>query len=157
MSNSSVPFEIDRFNGLLKLAHNLDRELSHAYKFETTACVEEINCDRCQVEVEILDLIDNRPLFDKEVYNETIREDALPGTVVLTVLASDPDLNSRVEYFILEGDTFNQFAISFDGKIYTRLGIDKELTELYELTIVAFDGRFKSAWKVFIRVLTAHK
>ena len=71
--------------------------------------------------------------------------------MVATVLAHDSDANSKLEYFILNGDPYNQFAISSDGKVYTRLMIDKESRSEYELEIGVFDGKFRAG--MILRVL----
>ena len=89
-----------------------------------------------QVRVELLDVNDNWPVFDEPEYEGSIREDSLPGTVVATVMARDADQESRphrLEYFIMSGDAANQFAVSADGKVYTRLMLDAEVCKVFWL------------------------
>lgn len=73
--------------------------------------------------------------------------------MVATVWARDADMHTRLEYFILDGDPFNQFAISADGKVYTRLMIDRETRSHYELEIGVFDGKYHDQMKLRIFVL----
>ena len=89
--------------------------------------------------------------FEQRVQEATIREDSLPGTVVATVVATDADTHSKLEYFILDGDPLNQFAVSSDGKVYTQLMLDRERSSEYYLEIGAFDGKYRS--EMHLRVL----
>lgn len=60
--------------------------------------------DTTDVEITVADVNDNSPVFNAATYHANIVEDALIGTSVLSVMATDSDqgLNSRVRY-ILEG------------------------------------------------------
>lgn len=91
--------------------------------------------------------------FEQTVQEATIREDSLPGTVVATVVATDVDAHSKLDYFILSGDPHNQFAVSSDGKVYTRLLIDREARASYELELGAFDGKHRDEMRLRVRVL----
>ena len=63
------------------------------------------------VNVSILDVNDNSPVFENGDYNETLSESVPPGTSVLQVQASDADIgeNARITYYLSESET--QFAI----------------------------------------------
>lgn len=67
------------------------------------------------------------------------------------MLATDADTHSKLEYFILDGDPLNQFAVSSDGKVYTQLMLDRERSSEYYLEIGAFDGKYRS--EMHLRVL----
>ena len=169
-------FKIESNTGRLILVNSLDKEAhdNQAHlNFKLTACAIDlannltIECAETRVLIELIDLNDTPPVFERAIYMSTIREDSLPGTVVSTVIANDADIlrenfneepmpktsEARLEYFILNGDLFNQFAISSDGKVYSRLMIDRELTQQYTLDIMAFDGRFKALTKLVIQVI----
>jgi hypothetical protein len=127
-------------------------------RFNITACIisDELNydltCAQAVVNVIILNNNNEKPTFKlTNNYNSTIRIDDLPGTVIVTAQATDPD-NDPIEYFILNGDGWNQFAISPDGKIYTRLVLNR-VDVHYKLTLLAFDGRFKGLTTLNIRVI----
>ena len=49
-------------------------------------------------------------------------------------------INGLVQYFILDGDLKNQFRIdSGDGRIYSTSLLDRELTPVYNLIVMATD------------------
>ncbi|XP_039587551.1 protocadherin beta-15-like [Passer montanus] len=62
-----------------------------------------------QVTIVILDINDNAPIFSQEVYTGQVLENLPEGSVVLTVLATDPDagVNGDISYQLNEvvGDT----------------------------------------------------
>lgn len=64
-----------------------------------------------QVNVTILDVNDNPPIFDHSDYIVSLNESVLPGTPVLQVMASDNDLgdNSKITYYL--ADTETQFTV----------------------------------------------
>ena len=68
--------------------------------------------DTTDVEITVADVNDNSPVFNAPAYHANIVEDALIGTSVLNVMATDADqgLNSRVRY-ILEG----QYSITLQS------------------------------------------
>lgn len=64
-----------------------------------------------QVNVTILDVNDNPPIFDHSDYIVSLNESVSPGTPVLQVMASDNDLgdNSKITYYLAESET--QFTV----------------------------------------------
>lgn len=64
-----------------------------------------------QVNVTILDVNDNPPIFDHSDYIVSLNESVPPGTPVLQVMASDNDLgdNSKLTYYLSETET--QFTV----------------------------------------------
>lgn len=64
-----------------------------------------------QVNVTILDVNDNPPIFDHSDYIVSLNESVAPGTPVLQVMASDNDLgdNSKITYYL--ADTEQQFTV----------------------------------------------
>ncbi|EAT41892.1 AAEL006534-PA, partial [Aedes aegypti] len=64
-----------------------------------------------QVNVTILDVNDNPPIFDHSDYIVSLNESVVPGTPVLQVMASDNDLgdNSKITYYL--SDTETQFTV----------------------------------------------
>lgn len=63
------------------------------------------------VNVTILDVNDNPPIFDHSDYIVSLNESVIPGTPVLTVTASDNDLgdNAKITYYL--SDTETQFTV----------------------------------------------
>lgn len=64
-----------------------------------------------QVNVTILDVNDNPPIFDHSDYTVSLNESVPPGTPVLQVMATDNDLgdNSKITYYL--ADTERQFTV----------------------------------------------
>ncbi|XP_049764629.1 cadherin-related tumor suppressor-like [Schistocerca cancellata] len=72
------------------------------------------------VNVTVLDVNDNPPIFDHSDYTVSLNESAPPGTHVLQVTATDSDVgdNARIAYYLSEGE--RQFAVDAEtGDITT--------------------------------------
>nr|XP_053612376.1 cadherin-related tumor suppressor [Plodia interpunctella] len=72
-----------------------------------------------QVNVSILDVNDNPPIFDQSDFSVSLNESVPPGTTVLKVTATDSDLgdNSKITYEVT--DTEKQFAVDPESGIIT--------------------------------------
>jgi hypothetical protein len=162
-------FVIDESSGELKLIKKINQ--TTRILLNVTACyMQEIN-ELCssqliKFELRLLPLLNessdsdktqnkNAPVFEHQSYAGKIREDSLPGTVVATVHARDSDQEKEkcCEYFIVAGDELNEFAISNDGKVYTRLLLDRERIQAYSFTLMAFDGKHKALSNLIVNVL----
>ncbi|XP_065342592.1 cadherin-related tumor suppressor [Cloeon dipterum] len=64
-----------------------------------------------QVNVTIVDVNDNPPIFDHSDYIVSLNESVPPGTAVLQVMATDSDVgdNARITYYLADGET--QFGV----------------------------------------------
>ncbi|CAL4102728.1 unnamed protein product, partial [Meganyctiphanes norvegica] len=71
------------------------------------------------VNVSILDVNDNPPIFDHSDYNTSLNESVPPGTSVLQVMATDNDVgdNARLTYYLSESET--QFMVDPDTGVIT--------------------------------------
>ncbi len=102
-------FSVEAGSGLLRLTEPLSAGTA---EFGVKACGvgSEGVCGEVWCVVEVVDLNDHAPVFEKAEYEAGIREDSLPGTVVVTVAARDEDeaASRRLEYFVLDGDAANQ-------------------------------------------------
>ncbi|XP_017046203.1 LOW QUALITY PROTEIN: cadherin-related tumor suppressor [Drosophila ficusphila] len=98
----------------LETTGNLDRESRGSYQLNISARDGGTppRFGFLQVNVTILDVNDNPPIFDHSDYNVSLNETALPGTPVVTVMASDNDLgdNSKITYYLAE--TEHQFTVN---------------------------------------------
>lgn len=74
-----------------------------------------------QVNVTILDVNDNPPIFDQSDFSVSLNESVPPGTTVLKVTATDSDLgeNSKITYEVT--DTEKQFAVDPETGVITTL------------------------------------
>uniref|UniRef100_H2ZT82 Cadherin domain-containing protein n=1 Tax=Latimeria chalumnae TaxID=7897 RepID=H2ZT82_LATCH len=105
------------------------------------------------VQIQVLDINDNAPHFDRPTYTATVSEDLLPGATILTLEALDDDLsreNGGFDYTIVSGNNANAFQIEssvrFVGGRFQTVGtlilvdrLDFETASSYNLTIAASD------------------
>ena len=86
----------------------------------------------------VMNLDDNPPLFAPMFYAEVVEQFALPGTVILTVSAYDPDMLAEVQYS-LAGEDISSFQInSSSGEISARVELDTP--QDYRFSAIASDG-----------------
>ncbi|XP_064546558.1 cadherin-related tumor suppressor [Drosophila montana] len=97
----------------LETTGNLDRESRGSYQLNISASDggSPPRLGFLQVNVTILDVNDNPPIFDHSDYSVTLNETVMPGSPVLQVMASDNDLgdNSKLTYYLAE--TEHQFTV----------------------------------------------
>uniref|UniRef100_A0A8C4XAQ6 Cadherin domain-containing protein n=1 Tax=Erpetoichthys calabaricus TaxID=27687 RepID=A0A8C4XAQ6_ERPCA len=112
----------------------------------------------------ILDVNDNAPTFSRALYEIPVPENNIPGTLLCSVTAMDPDadLNGAMKYSIKETNDFNNtftkyFSINRDnGNIYSLQSFDYEIQTFYTFDVVAKDSgipQLSSSVTVKINVL----
>ncbi|XP_031645843.1 protocadherin beta-16-like [Oncorhynchus kisutch] len=111
------------------------------------------------IEITVLDVNDNAPMFNQSLYRATVMEDAPKGTYITTVNASDADSgsNGQISYYLskLKGNTVDIFNIDMaTGTISVSGQIDYEKDNKYEIRVEAKDqGGLTDSSKVVIEVL----
>ncbi|XP_015205231.2 protocadherin gamma-A11-like [Lepisosteus oculatus] len=112
-----------------------------------------------QIHVTVLDVNDNAPVFSQAVYKTTVIENALKGTLVTTVSASDADKGSNglVTYSIsniVDGVT-DFFEIDRNtGEVVITGEIDYEKAKVYQIDIQAKDhGGLSDSSKIIVSVI----
>ncbi|XP_045061042.1 protocadherin gamma-A11-like isoform X11 [Coregonus clupeaformis] len=111
------------------------------------------------IEITVLDVNDNAPVFNQSVYRATVMENALKGTYITTVNASDADSgsNGMVTYSFsnLKGNLADIFYIDeTTGKISVAGQIDFEKDKKYEIRVEAKDqGGLTDLGKVVIEIV----
>eukprot|EP00058_Branchiostoma_floridae_P023668 XP_002609158.1 hypothetical protein BRAFLDRAFT_131370 [Branchiostoma floridae] len=151
-------FTIDSESGWVTTLVPLDREMMSSYAFGVTATdkgePKQLK-DTTLVHVTVADVNDSPPTFRSSTYQGQVREDALPGTIVITVSTRDADIgdNTIPTYYITGGDPQGQFNIERKtGKVYVNGPLDRETKQLYVLNITATDGAFTAMATVNIDV-----
>ncbi|XP_045204974.2 protocadherin-11 X-linked-like [Mercenaria mercenaria] len=90
--------------------------------------------------VRVLDVNDNDPKFEKEIYNAVIAENNNVGVNITKVKATDNDqgLNGTVEYMLLEPNGY--FLINnVTGQIFANKSFDRERESLIIFSVLAVD------------------
>ncbi|XP_030000806.1 protocadherin gamma-A4-like isoform X41 [Sphaeramia orbicularis] len=97
------------------------------------------------IHVTVLDANDNEPVFSQTVYKASLPENSPPGTLVITVSATDADdgLNSEITYEFDHVSSKNSKVFSLNpktGEVKVLGIIDHEKVSSYEMQISAKDG-----------------
>lgn len=140
--NDSV-FRLDPDNGELKIIGYLDRERQDEYVLNIT--IYDLGNPQKSMSkvlpVTILDENDNAPVFEKALASFRVTENALNGTIIFHLSATDADNgdNARVTYSLIT-DTKDFRVDSISGILSISAPLDRERQELYELRIRASDN-----------------
>ncbi|KAK9403743.1 protocadherin beta-16-like [Crotalus adamanteus] len=146
----------------LVLQSPLDRETVTEYNITITA----IDCGSPKltstrlINVQISDVNDNPPLFEKPSYDMQIRENHIPGLLIGSVHAVDLDTkqNAKVTYSVLpgKGDGLLPTFISINsetGNLYALRSLDYEQIRGFRVTVRASDGGSPSlSSEVIVRI-----
>ncbi|XP_012685429.2 protocadherin gamma-C5-like isoform X34 [Clupea harengus] len=97
------------------------------------------------IHMNVLDVNDNAPVFDHPVIRVSVFENSSTGALVTKINASDSDygLNAEVSYLFdkyTPEDILKLFSVdSATGEIHVRGELDRELANVYDITIIARD------------------
>ncbi|NXL83195.1 PCD23 protein, partial [Alectura lathami] len=130
-------FRMNSDTGELITAVSLDRETQEVFSIKGSPS----RSSTALLYITVLDENDHSPLFEKNQYHISVREDVEEGTAILDLFASDKDdgLNGEVTYSLFD-DTFGAFAIdSVTGSIITTRALDRETKSQYMFRAVASD------------------
>ncbi|GMR42912.1 hypothetical protein PMAYCL1PPCAC_13107, partial [Pristionchus mayeri] len=139
----SGPFAVHPLTGHLRLTAPIDYETAKLYRVLVKATDGGIPARAANqtIVVQVIDVNDNAPIFEKAVYTATIVENSPVMSRVTKVKANDVDsgLGGRVEYS-LSGHDSTLFSIdSRTGDVYTRKELDREEREEYMMNVTAMD------------------
>uniref|UniRef100_A0A0N5AHE5 Protocadherin Fat 4 n=1 Tax=Syphacia muris TaxID=451379 RepID=A0A0N5AHE5_9BILA len=126
------------------LAKILDRETldRHVLKVTGYERLDLAVSSSCTVIVDVQDVQDNAPIFEKNSYYAEVREDAPIGTTVVSVFARDLDagLNGQIEYSLKENEASNFLKIGRStGVIQTARELDRETLDFLRFFVIATD------------------
>lgn len=144
-SRSQNIFTLDTVSGEIRLAKSLDREILDKHVLKVTAYerLDPTVSSSATVTVDVLDVQDNSPVFERDSYFADISEDAPIGTTVLSVFARDLDAgaNGEIVYSLGEGEGRSLLAINTkSGVIQTAAPLDRETQALMRLDVIATDN-----------------
>ncbi|XP_029702901.1 protocadherin alpha-3-like isoform X8 [Takifugu rubripes] len=137
----------DRKVPFLVLQKQLDRETASSHKLQLTALDggKPAKSGAIDIIIDVLDVNDNSPVFAKELYSSTIKENVPIGTVVIQINATDLDegANGEIIYMFgkeMDSKLMNVFDIDTNtGEIRVIGKIDFEESRSFELDIQASD------------------
>ncbi|XP_076591464.1 protocadherin-16-like [Chaetodon auriga] len=140
--NTGGTFGLNPNSGSLSIFKPLDREEQDV--FNLTIIAEDHGIPQHSSSqllcVHVIDVNDEVPWFEESQYEAQISENQPPGTSLLTVSASDLDqgTNGQVTYGGISEEGFNINPVT--GVITTTKSLDRELQEVYTITVYAKDG-----------------
>uniref|UniRef100_A0A8C8E905 Cadherin 17 n=1 Tax=Otus sunia TaxID=257818 RepID=A0A8C8E905_9STRI len=140
-------FFIQQDTGILQLtSRSLNKRIASNYSLKVLVS-DEVFQTICDVQVHVIDINDQIPIFEKSDYHNVTVAESLPvGTVILEIQATDGDEpgtgSSYIIYQMKEGDPNNTFIIETDsetnrGFVKVNKALDFEATPVYNLVINA--------------------
>uniref|UniRef100_A0A8C3RIH1 Neural-cadherin n=1 Tax=Chelydra serpentina TaxID=8475 RepID=A0A8C3RIH1_CHESE len=114
------------------------------------------NSDTAYVRIFISDVNDNKPVFTQSVYEVNVDEDQDVGSTVITVSANDEDegANAKLRYQITAGNTGGVLDVEPEtGAIFIAQPLDYEEAKMYELHLLASDGKWEDYAIMIINVV----
>lgn len=139
-----------------RLDYDVDEEEKRLFSFDIITSVDGTDLSSARVNIKLLDMNDNSPIFDDSTYKFNVLENATIGTKIGDVQATDKDYGifGEVEY-TLTGFGSNYFKTDKNkGGIYVGQMLDYEKQKSYSLTLFAKDGGSKgSTASIFVEVI----
>uniref|UniRef100_A0A4W6F173 FAT atypical cadherin 1a n=1 Tax=Lates calcarifer TaxID=8187 RepID=A0A4W6F173_LATCA len=148
-SNEDEVFVVDRDSGALKVQKSLDHETTKWYQLTLLAQTKHENYEivaSANVNIQVKDLNDNKPVFESDPYEAVIVENLPSGTQVIQVKATDHDsgTNGHVVYSLDPKQNSQEiselFAVNSEtGWVTTLKELDREKMDKYTIAILATD------------------
>lgn len=141
-------FDMDRNTGSLVVARKLDREQQNEFKLEIRAldlsASNNPQSSAVTVKVEIADINDNAPVWEKDPIHIEIAEDTPVGSLIFNFTATDVDSgsNSEIQYKLVKSlqSDVETFAVDpLTGALTLLTSLDYELLAEYILIVQATD------------------
>ncbi len=153
MINDNIPFALNSPSSnfiSLRIEQQLDRERDAKYNISVTCSDQGVPAlsSSASLSLQISDVNDNAPVFEKSHYEACVLENNTPGLSIFTVKASDADWNqnARVSY-ILEDSTVNGVSVSSYVSVHPESGLitavrslDFEQLKDFQFRVKAQDG-----------------
>jgi len=139
-------FQIDSTSGQITLRRLLDRESSATHRITVSASDAGTPSRRASMTlvVSVLDVNDNRPVFNSDGYAFRVLRPVPLGAVIGSVRANDSDYgtaNSRLTYYLYNGRLADIFDVrSPSGEVRTKVVLGHDRARRYLLEVVAVDG-----------------
>ncbi|XP_065894114.1 uncharacterized protein [Dysidea avara] len=152
-------FTINSSTGNLSLQLSLDHEFTVSYLLTVTASevMDPTRQNSTTVEITVIDINDNIPLFIHSPPYANITEDTEIGVEILTVTAIDADegINDQITYSI--NGTVPFIVNMSTGVIIVASVLDYELTPFYTFEVEASDSLFSSFILVQVDIIEVNE
>lgn len=139
-----------------KLDYDVDDDSKRLFSFDIVSSVNHTDLSSARVNIKLLDMNDNAPVFDEISYKFNVLENATIGTKIGNIYATDKDYGifGEIEY-TLTGFGSNLFKTDRNkGGLYVRQLLDYEKQKSYSLTLFAKDGGGKgTTTSIFVEVI----
>ncbi|XP_069125193.1 protocadherin Fat 4-like [Argopecten irradians] len=143
---NSKGFRIDNETGVIEATEPLDRETSPNIILTVTAANSKGECSSL-VDIEVLDVNDQPPIFQTSHAAVTVLESAPVGTCIETVSVMDKDSDPQLTFIILDVNSASPFGIesnngSLSACVFIASSLDYENVTHFNLMIQVDDGIF---------------
>ncbi|MBC6425219.1 MAG: cadherin domain-containing protein [Ekhidna sp.] len=147
--NTGNVFAIGEGTGAITVAGTLDFENTQSYTLKVRVSDGNLSAT-ADITINVTNVNDNAPTITDQTF--TVAEDAMNGTAVGTVQASDAETNNLM-FSITQGNTGNVFALDAStGALSTMGALDFEITQSYTLKISVSDGSLSATADITVNV-----
>uniref|UniRef100_A0A665TIT5 Cadherin, EGF LAG seven-pass G-type receptor 2 n=1 Tax=Echeneis naucrates TaxID=173247 RepID=A0A665TIT5_ECHNA len=151
-------FIIESTSGIVRTLRRLDRENVPVYSLQAFAVDKGVPALKTpiNIQVTILDVNDNPPVFEKDEFDIMVEENSPIGLVVAHISATDPDegSNAQIMYQIVEGNIPEVFQLDiFSGELTALIDLDYETRSEYIIVVQATSAPLVSRATVHIKLV----
>ncbi|XP_034725126.1 cadherin EGF LAG seven-pass G-type receptor 2 isoform X2 [Etheostoma cragini] len=151
-------FIIESTSGIVRTLRRLDRENVPVYSLQAFAVDKGVPALKTPVNIQvtILDVNDNPPVFEKDEFDIMVEENSPIGLVVAHILATDPDegSNAQIMYQIVEGNIPEVFQLDiFSGELTSLIDLDYETRSEYVIVVQATSAPLVSRATIHIKLV----
>ncbi|XP_053407261.1 cadherin EGF LAG seven-pass G-type receptor 2-like isoform X1 [Mercenaria mercenaria] len=155
-------------NNQLVITEDVDADAQNAVlSYDITLKVSDAKDDTrdssITVTIKIEDSNDEPPIFEKEKYSTEVTDSSKPGTIVITVTATDKDITdvySTLHYVLSQAsDDADDFTVNkTSGAVAVAKGLDYDRKKSYSITLLTVDGTtdpLSDGTTIDIKIVTA--
>ncbi|XP_041837378.1 cadherin EGF LAG seven-pass G-type receptor 2 isoform X2 [Melanotaenia boesemani] len=151
-------FIIESTSGIVRTLRRLDRENVPIYSLQAFAVDKGVPALKTPVNIQvtILDVNDNPPVFEKDEFDIMVEENSPIGLVVAHISATDPDegSNAQIMYQIVEGNIPEVFQLDiFSGELTALIDLDYEMKSEYIIVVQATSAPLVSRATIHIKLV----
>ncbi|XP_028302604.1 cadherin EGF LAG seven-pass G-type receptor 2 isoform X3 [Gouania willdenowi] len=151
-------FIIESTSGIVRTLRRLDRENVPVYNLQAFAVDKGVPALKTPVNIQvtILDVNDNPPVFEKDEFDIMVEENSPIGLVVAHISATDPDegSNAQIMYQIVEGNIPEAFQLDiFSGELTALIDLDYESRSEYVIVVQATSAPLVSRATVHMKLV----